>query len=57
MLWPAPVSFRAQAFIIAAASLAVAGLAVLIVQDVVFTTESKLLVDAQQLCTAACQEL
>jgi signal transduction histidine kinase len=57
MLWPAPVSFRAQAFIIAAASLAVAILAVLIVQDVIFTTESKLLADAQQLCTAACQEL
>jgi signal transduction histidine kinase len=57
MLWPAPVSFRAQAFIIAAASLAVAGLAALIVQDVVFTTENKLLGDAQQLCTAACQEL
>lgn len=57
MLWPAPVSFRAQAFIIAAASLAVAGLAALIVQDVVFTTETKLLTDAQQLCTAACQEL
>ena len=57
MLWPAPVSFRAQAFIIAAASLAVAGLAAFIVQDVVFTTENKLLTDAQQLCTAACQEL
>ncbi|MBN1568300.1 MAG: hypothetical protein JXA73_10675 [Acidobacteria bacterium] len=57
MLWPAPVSFRAQAFIIAAASLAVAGLAALIVQDVVFTTENKLLTDAQQLCMAACQEL
>jgi len=57
MLWPAPVSFRAQAFIIAAASLAVAILAILIVQDVIFTTESKLLADAQQLCTAACQEL
>jgi signal transduction histidine kinase len=57
MLWPAPVSFRAQAFIIAAASLAVALLAVLIVQDVVFTAENKLLADAQQLCMAACQEL
>jgi signal transduction histidine kinase len=57
MLWPAPVSFRAQAFIIAAASLAVAVLAILIVRDVIFTTESKLLADAQQLCTAACQEL
>jgi signal transduction histidine kinase len=57
MLWPAPVSFRAQAFIIAAASLAVALLAVLIVQDVVFTAENKLLADAQQLCMTACQEL
>jgi signal transduction histidine kinase len=57
MLWPAPVSFRAQAFIIAAASLAVAALAAFIVQDVIFTTENKLLTDSQQLCTAACQEL
>jgi signal transduction histidine kinase len=57
MLWPAPVSFRAQAFIIAAASLAVVGLAALIVQDAVFTTESKLLGDAQQRCIASCREL
>ncbi len=57
MLWPAPVSFRSQAFIIAAASLAVVGLAALIVHEVVFTTESKLLAEAQQQCTAACQEL
>jgi signal transduction histidine kinase len=57
MLWPAPVSFRAQAFIIAAASLAVAGLAVFIVRDVMFATESKLLADSQQLCTAASEEL
>jgi len=57
MPWPAPVSFRAQAFIIAAASLAVACLAALIVRDVVFATESKLVADSQQLCTAACQEL
>ncbi|MDM7996352.1 MAG: ATP-binding protein [Acidobacteriota bacterium] len=57
MLWPAPVSFRAQACIIAAASLAVAALAAFIVQDVIFTTENKLLTDSQQLCTTACQEL
>jgi signal transduction histidine kinase len=57
MLWPAPVSFRAQAFIIAAASLAVAALAAFIVQDVIFTTENKLLNDSQQMCTAASQEL
>jgi signal transduction histidine kinase len=57
MRWPAPVSFRAQAFIIAAASLAVFGLAALIVRDAVFTTESKLLGDAQQRCIASCREL
>ncbi|HTY61824.1 MAG TPA: ATP-binding protein [Acidobacteriota bacterium] len=57
MLWPAPVSFRAQAFIIAAASLAVVCLAAFIVRDVIFTTESKLLADSQQLCIAASQEL
>ncbi len=57
MLWPAPVSFRAQAFIIAAASLAVAGLAAFIVRDVIFATESKILADSQQLCIAASQEL
>jgi signal transduction histidine kinase len=57
MIWPAPASFRAQAFIIAAASLAVAGLAALIVQDVVFTTESKLRAEAQELCTSACQDI
>jgi signal transduction histidine kinase len=57
MLWPAPVSFRAQAFIIAAASLAVACLAIFIVRDVIFATESKLLADSQQLCVAASQEL
>jgi signal transduction histidine kinase len=57
MIWTAPASFRAQACIIAAASLAVAGLAALIVQDVVFTTESKLRAEAQQLCTSACQEI
>src|SRR4030042_5532047 len=57
MFWPTPVSFRAQAFIIAAASLAVGGLASFIVQDVVITTEGKLLAEAQQVCRAACQEL
>ena len=57
MLWPAPVSFRAQAVIIAAASLAVACLAIFIVRDVIFATESKLLADSQQLCIAASQEL
>jgi signal transduction histidine kinase len=57
MIWPAPASFRSQAFIIAAASLAVAGLAALIVQDVVFTTQSKLRAEAWQLCTSACQDI
>jgi signal transduction histidine kinase len=57
MSWPAPVSFRAQAFIIAAASLAVVCLAALIVRDAVFTTESKLLDEAQQLCKSACKDL
>jgi signal transduction histidine kinase len=55
MRWPAPVSFRAQAVIIAAASLAVVGLAAFIVQDAVFTTESKLQDEALQLCMAACK--
>jgi signal transduction histidine kinase len=55
MRWPAPVSFRAQAFIIAAASLAVVGLAAFIVQNTVFTTENKLQDDARQLCMAACK--
>ena len=57
MRWPAPVSFRAQAFIIAAASLAVAGLAALIVRDAVLTTENKLKAEALQSCTAACQDV
>jgi signal transduction histidine kinase len=55
MRWPAPVSFRAQAFIIAAASLAVVGLAAFIVQNAVFTTENKLQDEARQLCMAACK--
>jgi two-component system, NtrC family, sensor histidine kinase HydH len=57
MRWPAPVSFRAQAFIIGAASFAVFALAALIVQDVIFTTEGRLLDDALQRCKAACREL
>jgi signal transduction histidine kinase len=57
MRWPAPVSFRAQAFIIAAASLAVAGLAAFIVQEAVFTTESKLLDEARHLCESTCKEI
>jgi len=57
MFWPAPASFRAQAAIIAAASLAVVGLAVFIVRNVISTTEGSLLADAQQTCIAACKEL
>ncbi len=57
MRFPAPVSFRAQAFIIGAASLAVVALAALIVRDVVFTTEAKLLGDALRRCETACREL
>jgi signal transduction histidine kinase len=57
MRWPAPVSFRAQAFIIAAASLAVVGLAALIVRDAVFTTESKLMNEARHLCELACKDI
>lgn len=57
MIWPAPLSFRAQVFIIAAASLAVVGLAVLIVQDVVFTTESQLRSEAEQQCASACRDI
>jgi signal transduction histidine kinase len=57
MRWPAPVSFRAQAFIIAAASLAVVGLAALIVRDAVFTTESRLLDEARHLCQSACKDI
>lgn len=57
MRFPAPVSFRAQAFIIGAASLAVVALAALIVRGVVFTTETKLLGDALRRCETACREL
>ncbi len=57
MFWPAPASFRAQAAIVAGASLAVVGLTVFIVRNVISQTEGALLTDAQQTCTAACQEL
>jgi signal transduction histidine kinase len=57
MRWPAPVSFRSQAFIIAAASLAVAGLAAFIVREAVFTTENRLKNEARQLCMDACKVL
>jgi signal transduction histidine kinase len=57
MFRPAPASFRAQAAIIAAASLAVVGLAAFIVIDVINKTEGALLADAVQTCVSACQEL
>ncbi|HSW38445.1 MAG TPA: histidine kinase dimerization/phospho-acceptor domain-containing protein, partial [Acidobacteriota bacterium] len=57
MPWPSPSRFRLQIIIIAAASLAVIGLAALIVRDVIFATESKLLGDAQRQCVAAVHEL
>jgi signal transduction histidine kinase len=57
MRWPAPISFRAQAVIIAAASLAVAGLAVFIVRDAVFTTENKLRDEARHICETACKDM
>jgi len=57
MIWPAPASIRAQAIIIAAASLAVAILAGYIIQDAVFTAEGKLRAEAERLCTSACQEI
>ena len=57
MRWPAPVSFRSQAFIIGAASLAVFALAALIIRDAVFATEGRLLGDARRRCTAACLEI
>ncbi len=57
MFWPAPASFRAQAAIIAAASLAVVGLAAFIVNNVINTTEGALKADAQQTAVSACQEL
>jgi hypothetical protein len=57
MRWPAPVSFRSQAFIIGAAALAVFALAALIIRDAVFATEGRLLGDARRRCTAACLEI
>jgi signal transduction histidine kinase len=57
MFWPAPASFRAQATIIATASLAVVGLAAFIVSNVITSTEGALRADARQTCIAACQEL
>jgi signal transduction histidine kinase len=57
MFWPAPGSFRAQAAIITAASLAVVGLAVFIVSNVISQTDVTLRRDARQTCIAACQEL
>jgi len=57
MFWPAPASFRAQAAISAAASLAVVGLAAFIVSNVIATTAGTLRADARQTCIAACKEL
>jgi signal transduction histidine kinase len=57
MRWPAPASFRSQAFIIGAAALAVFALAALIIRDAVFATEERLLGDARQRCTVACLEI
>jgi signal transduction histidine kinase len=57
MLWPAPASFRTQAAIIAAASLAVVALAVFLVRNVISTTEGRLQADARQICISACQRL
>ena len=57
MFWPAPASFRAQAAIIAAASLAVVALAVFLVRNVISTTEGTLQAEARQLCISACQRL
>ncbi len=57
MFWPAPASFRAQATIIATASLAVLALAAFIVSNVITSTEGAIRADARQTCIAACQEL
>ena len=57
MRWPAPVSFRSQAFIIGAAALAVFALSALIIREAVFTTEGRLLGDARRRCTVACLEI
>jgi signal transduction histidine kinase len=55
MRWPAPASFRSQIIIIAAASLAVAGLAVFIVRDALFTAKNRLQDEARIQCAAACK--
>ena len=57
MSWPAPASFRTQAAIIAAASLAVVALAVFLVRNVISTTEGTLQAEAREICLAACQRL
>ena len=57
MFWPAPASLRAQVVIITTASLAVVGLAVFIVSNVIARTENTLRTEARQTCIAACQEL
>jgi signal transduction histidine kinase len=57
MFWPAPANFRAQAAIIAAATLAVVGLAAFIITDVITTTTDTLKAEARQACVAACREL
>lgn len=57
MFWPAPASFRAQAAIIAAASLAVVGLAAFIVANVIARTADALKKEAQQTCITACREI
>jgi len=55
--WLVPHSFRVQITIVAAASLAVVALAVLLIRDVVGATESRLLAEARRQCEAACREL
>jgi signal transduction histidine kinase len=57
MFWPAPASFRAQAAIIAAASVAVVALAVFLVRNVISTTEGTLQAEARQLSISACHRL
>jgi signal transduction histidine kinase len=53
----APVSFRAQVGLIAVASLAMAALAVLLIQDVLASAERTLVTEALQQCTTASREL
>jgi len=57
MRWPVPHGFRAQIAIISAASLAVTGLAIILIRDVISSTESTLVAGARQQCEAACREL